>query len=1160
MQKREIAKLIKERVLVLDGAMGTQIQNLEIPESAWEGNEGCNELLNVTYAEGISKIHEAYLKAGADIIKTNTFGAIPWVLEDYDIGERSYELARAGAQIVKALCERYTTPQKPRFVAGDLGPGTKLPSLGHITYDEMYAGYRQAAKGLIDGGADLFLLETCQDPLQIKAALHACSDAAAQKGKTVPIMVSVTIELAGSMLIGTDAKTIAVIMEPFDILSLGFNCGTGPEQVAKHVKTLSEVWNRPISVHANAGLPQNRGGFTFYPMGPEEFTKQQKGFTEYDGVALLGGCCGTTPQHIKALSDAVVGIKPKPPTGSQPKALASLFETRDLIQNPPPFLIGERSNATGSKAFRKLLLAEDYEGTLSVAQQQVRYGAHGIDLSVGFAGRDESRDMEILASLYSQKVTLPLMLDSTQTAALEIGLKQVGGKPIINSVNLEDGIEKFDAVCSLAKHYGASLVCLTIDEVGMAKDRETKVKVAERIYQLATQKHGLDPRDLVFDLLTFTVGSGEEEYHTAAIETIEAIRTFHRMHPEVGFVLGISNISFGLDKHAREYLNSVFLHHCVEAGLTMAIVNVKNTIPLHKMGEEDIKVCEDLLFNRREEGDPLFRFIDHFSQVEAKSSDEEDAAFAKMTTREKLHKLLLDGDKERMLKLLPEAKEEIDPEEIVNVVLIDAMKEVGELFGSGKMQLPFVLQSAETMKAAVDFLNPYLPKKEKASQTTLVLGTVKGDVHDVGKNLVDIILTNNGFKVINIGIKADIEAFLKVVEEQHVDAIGMSGLLVKSTGVMLENLQFMKEKGIKLPVLLGGAALTGKFIDEYCRPAYDGPIFYCKDAFDGIVAMSRIEEGNFDTDLGTKKADLDVAVVKSKKPKEIPPLHEIKMPSREIAIPNPPFWGRRVLDAKVDEIAFDWINHKMLFNQRWGYVDKKLTKEARQKIENEKLWPLFEKMKREILQQKLLEPVTLYGYYPCRSEGDTLLIFDESEGWFHEDEINREPLEAVRERAKYRLTFPRQGRKPYRCLSDYFRSDRHDVVAFQLASAGPRFSVREQELYAAGEYSEYHHLHGISVELAEAIAEIIHKQIRLELNIAEKEGHSLRDVKMSRYHGCRYSFGYAACPDLAMNRELFEMLRPEAFGIELGETWQMHPEQTTSALVVHHPEALYFAV
>ncbi len=1160
MQKPNLRDLITEKVLVIDGAMGTQIQNLKIPQDAWEEKEGCNEILNVTLSYEIQKIHESYLKAGADIIKTNTFGAIPWVLDDYDIANRTYELARAGAELVKNAVRKYNSIEKPRYIAGDLGPGTKLPSLGHIEYDRMYEGYTIACEGLLDGGADLFLLETCQDPLQIKAALHACEDTAKKRGVDIPVMVSVTIELAGSMLIGTDVKTISVILEPFDILSLGFNCGTGPQQVQKHVKTLSSLWNRAISVHANAGLPQNRGGQTFYPMGPSEFTKFQKGFLEYDGVSVLGGCCGTTPQHIKALSEAVKDMSVKKPTGSQPKALASLFETRDLIQEPPPFLIGERSNATGSKAFRELLLAGDYEGTLSVALQQVRYGAHGIDLSVGFAGRDESDDMKILASLYSQKVTLPLMIDSTQTKSIETALKCVGGKPIINSVNLEDGMEKFDEISSLAKRFGASLVCLTIDEKGMAKDKERKIEVAKRIYELATKKHGLDPKDLVFDLLTFTVGSGDEEYHNAAIETIEAIREFHKMYPQVGFVLGVSNISFGLDKHAREYLNSVFLHHCVKAGLSMAIVNVKNTIPLHKMSKEQIEVCEDLLFNKREKGDPLFKFIDYFCGVEVKNRDDEDAAFNALSTKDKLHKLLLDGDKERMLQILKSAKEEIAPEEIVNVVLIDAMKEVGELFGSGKMQLPFVLQSAETMKAAVDFLNPFLPKKEKSVQTTLVLGTVKGDVHDVGKNLVDIILSNNGFKVINIGIKADIETFLDVVEKNHVDAIGMSGLLVKSTAVMLENLKYLKSKGISLPVLLGGAALTGKFVDEYCRKAYDGPIFYCKDAFDGIVSMSRIEEKNFDTDLGGDKKSFDIAVVKKKSQKDIPHHSKIKMPSRDIVIPTPPFWGRRVLDAKVDELAFEWVNHKMLFNQRWGYVNKKLTKEQRSKMENEKLWPLFEKMKKEILEQKLLDPVALYGYYPCRSDADTLLVFDESEGWFSDDEINKEPLEAVRDRAKYKFKFPRQMRKPYRCLSDYFRSDRHDVVAFQLASAGSKFTQKERELYKKGEYNHYHHLHGISVELAEAIAEIIHKQIRLELDIAENEGHSLRDVKMSRYHGCRYSFGYAACPELAMNKELFEMLKPEEFNIELGETYQMHPEQTTSALVVHHKEALYFAI
>ena len=1156
---KTLETLLKEKVLILDGAMGTQIQNLDIPEAVWEGNDGCNELLNVTYADAMIAIHAGYAKAGADIISSNAFGALPWVLDDYDIGERTYELAKAGAACAKKACEMYTSVEKPRFVAGELGPGTKLPSLGHITYDEMYAGYKVAASGLMDGGADLFLLETCQDPLQIKAALHACQDAMSEKGLKLPIMISVTIELSGAMLIGTDAKTIATIIEPFDVFSLGFNCGTGPEQVKKHVKTLSENWGKPISVHANAGLPQNRGGFTFYPMGPDEFTKHQLGFLEFDGVALLGGCCGTTPQHIKVLSDAVVGMTPKPATGHHDKALASLFETRDLIQEPAPFYIGERSNATGSKAFRELLLAENYEGTLSVAQQQVRAGAHGIDISVGFAGRDETKDMEIVGALYAQKVTLPLMIDSTQTAALEMGLKQVGGKPIINSVNLEDGIEKFNTVCRLAKRYGASLVCLTIDEVGMAKLTKDKVEQAERIYQLATKEHGLDPRDLVFDLLTFTVGSGDEEYFTAAVETIDAIVEFHKMHPEVGFVLGISNISFGLDKHAREYLNSVFLYHCVKAGLSMAIVNVKNTLPMHKIEEAERKVCEDLLFNNREKGDPLFAFIDHFSNVEAVDQGAEDEAFAKMSSPEKIHKLLIDGDKERMLALLETAKDEIDPTKIVNELLINAMKEVGEMFGSGQMQLPFVLQSAETMKASVDFLNPYLPKQEKTTQATLVIGTVKGDVHDVGKNLVDILLTNNGYKVINIGIKADLESFLKIDEEHQVDAFGMSGLLVKSTAVMLENLKEMKKMGITKPVLLGGAALTKKFIDEFCRPEYDGPIFYCRDAFDGIVAMSRIEEGNFDTNLGSDGDEKEV-VVKPKKEVVMPDFKDIKMPSRDNKVPNPPFWGRRVLGADVKEIAFDWINHKMLFAQRWGYIMKGKDKAYKEKFREDELWPLYENLKAEILEKKMFEPVALYGHFPCRSDGDSLLIFDESEGWFKDDEINREPLEVVRDRALYKLTFPRQQGKQFRCLSDYFHSDRHDLVSFTLASAGSIFSQVEGKLYEEGKFTDYHHLHGISVELAEATAEILHKQIRLELNIAEKEGHTLRDVKMRAYTGKRYSFGYPACPELSMNKELFALLKPEEFGVALGETFQMHPEQTTSALVVHHKEALYFAI
>ncbi|NLN12678.1 MAG: dihydropteroate synthase, partial [Arcobacter skirrowii] len=728
-----IEDLIQNRVLIIDGAMGTQLQAVDIESKFWQYEnkdlEGCNELLNLTAPHILETIYENYAISGANFISTNTFGSMPWVLDEYEIGHLSYELSKLAASSAKKICEKYSTKEDPKFVLASIGPGTKLPSLGHITYDSMYEGYKTMASGLVDGGTDVFLLETCQDPLQIKAALHALNDVA----PNIPIMVSVTIELNGTMLIGTDALTIAAILKPFNILSLGFNCGTGPIQVQKHVKALSEVSRFPISVHANAGLPQNKGGKTFYPMGPDEFTALQKEFLNINGVAFLGGCCGTTPEHIKTLSQAVKEMVPKKPSGFLKASLASLFNVVPLKQEPAPLLIGERSNATGSKAFRELLKANDYEGTLSVAQQQVRAGAHVIDVSVGFAGRDETGDMNKVVSLYSQKISLPLMPDSTQIKALEAALKQIGGRCIINSVNLEDGEEKFDEVCKLAKKFGAALVCLVIDEIGMAKTKQRKLEVAERIYNLCVNRHGFDPADLVFDMLTFTIGSGDDEYRTAGIETMEAIREFQTLHPEVGTTLGLSNISFGLSQNARIYLNSIYLDHCVKAGLTTAIVNVKHIIPLNKISPKDKKACDDLIFNNQENGDPLFKFIEHFSNVESQD-EQSDEEYQKMEPIEKVKKLLLDGDKERMIPLVLELKDTIAPELIVNEWLIDGMKIIGELFGSGQMQLPFVLQSAETMKATVDALNPYLPKQEKSTETTVVIGTVKGDVHDVGKN------------------------------------------------------------------------------------------------------------------------------------------------------------------------------------------------------------------------------------------------------------------------------------------------------------------------------------------------------------------------------------------------------------------------------------------
>jgi 5-methyltetrahydrofolate--homocysteine methyltransferase len=1162
-----IKSLLQERILVIDGAMGTQIQDLEVPAEAWIDDkgidqEGCNELLIDTAPDLLKRIHMRYAMAGADLIKTNTFGTMPWVLDEYQMGERAYELSKKGAVLVKEICDEYGTEASPKFVLGSIGPGTKLPSLGHIHYDEMYEGYKIVAQGLIDGGCDIFLLETCQDPLQIKAALHACEDANKARGVKLPIMVSVTIELSGSMLIGTDAQTVVTILEPFDILSLGFNCGTGPDQVKKHLKTLSELCSIPISVHANAGLPQNRGGYTYYPMGPDEFTQKQLEFTEFDGVSFLGGCCGTTPQHIQALQKAVSSLKPKAPSGGIEPSIASLFNTTELFQIPAPLLIGERSNATGSKAFRELILASDYEGTLTVGQAQVRDGAHCLDVNVEFAGRDGAKDMRAVMELYNQKIPLPLMPDATRPNTIEEALKCIGGKPIINSTNLEDGEEKFAEYCKLAKKYGAVLVCLVIDEEGMARDKESKVRIAKRMYELAVNVHGLEPKNLMFDMLAFTVGTGEEEDRLAGLHARDAIKELHEMYPEVGSTLGLSNISFGLEKNARFYLNSVFLHHCIQAGMTSVIINVKHIIPLAKMTEEDIAICEELLFTPDEKS--LFKFIDHFADtvVEDAGADE---AYEAMSDEEKIKKLLMDGDKERMIPLVEEARHEIPADTIVNEILIDAMKVVGELFGSGQMQLPFVLQSAETMKTTVDYLNPYLTKQEKETDTTLVIGTVKGDVHDVGKNLVDIILSNNGFKVVNIGIKCDLEQYLEVAKNQSIQAIGMSGLLVKSTAVMKENLETMAAQGIEIPVLLGGAALTRSFVDDFCRPIYKGPIFYCRDAFDGVIAMSRIEKYNEDPSVGLETrlaGDMVERQEKVKKEVIIPPFEEIKMPQK-VEIPTPPFWGRRVLQKEDLDLnmVFDWVNQKTVVKMHWGYKKGKMDKAEYEKLLEEKVYPAYERLKREFIENDLFDPTIIYGYYPCRSNDQELVLFDESEGWNIDANANREPLVNIVGRAVHTFTFPRQGRKPYRALSDFFRHERHDVIALTCVSAGAKFSAYEKELYDAGKYLEYNMVHGFSVELAEALAEVAHKQIRMDLGILrEDEGATLRDIRMRRYQGARYSFGYPACPDLEQSRIIFDLLKPEEFGIELSETFQIHPEQSTTALVVHHSKATYYAV
>jgi len=1128
-----IQDLLYKRYLIIDGATGTEIQKVDIEESLWCGVNGCNEMLNKSAPHILKNIHKSYLEAGADIIKTNTFGSFPWVLEEYGLVELSYELSFLGAKNAKdSIIE---SGKSEAFVAASLGPGTKLPSLRQIDFDTMKSGYKIALKGLIEGGADLILLETCQDPLQIKAALSACEESFIECGKRLPIMVSVTIELSGTMLIGTDIATLYAILEPYDLLSIGMNCGTGPDEALRHLRELSRISNKPISAHLNAGLPENRGGCTYYPMDDSLFYEANKPLFELPNLCLIGGCCGTGPSHIKAIKELSLKHTPKKNIGEYKPSIASLYQAIDLFQDPRPLLIGERSNATGSKAFRELLLAEDFEGALSVGQEQVGKGAHMLDVSVAFAGRDERGDMDRLIGLYSEKIPLPLMPDSTSSEALEVALKRIGGRAMINSANLEDGEEKFDKVCSLAKRYGAVLVCLSIDEKGMAKDRYRKVEVAKRMYERAINIHGLRPQDLVFDLLVFTIGSGDEEFFTAGVETIEAIRELHKLYPNCGSTLGLSNISFGLGKEARVVLNSIFLHHCVEAGLTSAILNPAHILPYFAIPKEDKDVTEALLFNNTGTKEPLITFINHF---ESKTPKKEEAINDNLTTTEKINRFLKEGRKDKMLKLLEEAKDEINPEDIINVHLIGGMKEIGELFGRGDMQLPFVLQSAEVMKASVDFLNPYLPKKEKQSSTKLVLGTVKGDVHDVGKNLVDIILSNNGYEVINIGIKAELSQFFDAIKEHNADAVGMSGLLVKSTQVMLENLKEMKKHGISIPVLLGGAALNKAFINDYCLGEYDGEILYCKDAFDGIKAMSCVESGDFSPFKNAK-----ILSEKNEDETEYLPVvpEDIEILNYGTP-PKPPFYGRRIFELEDKNLPFLWLNLGLLFKNRWGYQKKNLSKDEYANLMENSVKPEYERLKKRVIEEGIFEPKIVYGYYKCKRFGDELAIYDEKE-----NELER-------------ISLPRQNKAPHRSISDYFRDDEFDTIALSCVSAGAKFSEIESALYKEGKYHEYYLMHGLGAELAEALAEVIHKQIRIELGILQDEKDSLYDVKMQKYQGCRYSFGYPACPDLEGNGVLFNLLKPQELGITLSETFQIVPEQSTCALIVHHKDAKYFSI
>jgi 5-methyltetrahydrofolate--homocysteine methyltransferase len=1161
--------ILHEKILVFDGATGTHLQgqNLSADDFGGEKLAGCNEYLVVSKPSAVEKVHQDYLEAGCDIIETNTFGGTSIVLAEYDLAEKAYELNLKAAQIAKRIAQDYSVNGHQRFVAGSMGPGTKLPSLGHIGFKDLAKAYEIQASGLVDGGADLLCIETCQDVLQAKAALYGVFECFSRVKKKLPLIVSVTIESMGTMLLGTEISAALTSFEPYDIDIFGMNCATGPKEMSDHVRTLVETSPKPVFVMPNAGMPENIGGHAHYHLSPEEMARYLSHFVKDLGVAVVGGCCGTTPDHIRKVVEAVGGLAPKERSYEFIPGASSLYQSAPFRIDNPPVLIGERTNANGSKLFRDLLAQDDWEGLVAMGREQVKEGAHMLDVCAAYVGRDEQKDMHEIMSRFNKQVLLPLVIDSTESNVIEEALQHIGGKAVINSINMEDGEERINKIVPLCKKYGAAVIALTIDEQGMAKSAESKLAVARRIYELVVDKYGMKPHDLIFDTLTFTLGSGDEEFRRSAIETIQSIRLIKEEFPDAHTSLGISNVSFGLSPASRRVLNSVFLHYAIEAGLDMAIVHASKILPLYKIDEKGRELARQLIFDeRRFEGerenkrvvfDPLTEFMAYFSGSTKENKQEKTIAG---TIEERLKNRIIDGNKVGLNIDLDEARKKYPPLEIINTILLDGMKTVGDLFGSGQMQLPFVLQSAEVMKSAVAHLEQFMEKKEGTQKGTLILATVKGDVHDIGKNLVDIILTNNGYKVINLGIKCPVETMIHAMAEHKANAVGMSGLLVKSTLVMKENLEVLNEQNITVPVILGGAALTRRYVDQDLKSVYKGRVFYANDAFDGLRLMEQIATGKLEEkrndqgDDSQEKEDVDglvgseakIALMLAEDEKE-PKRSKIQ---RDVEIPSPPFWGSKVVEnISLDEV-FPYINETALIRGQWRVVRGKMLEQEYKKLLDESIYPVLEAQKLKIKKENLLRPRVVYGYFPCQSDGNDLIIYYPKE----EPQAGKEWL---------RFTFPRQKDDRYLCISDYFApvsSGKLDVVAFHMVSMGKDASEYSKKLFESDEYKDYLYFHGLSVEATEALAELWHKRIREELGIAKKDAMEIKRLFSQGYQGSRFSFGYPACPNLEDHVKLFKLLRPERIGVTLTEEFMLHPEQSTDAIIAHHPEARYFNI
>ncbi|MFI0016846.1 methionine synthase [Streptomyces griseus] len=1151
-----LREALATRVVVADGAMGTMLQAQDPTLEDFENLEGCNEILNVTRPDIVRSVHEEYFAVGVDCVETNTFGANHSAANEYEIADRIFELSESGARIAREVADEFGAKDgRQRWVLGSIGPGTKLPSLGHITYDILRDGYQKNAEGLLAGGSDALIVETTQDLLQTKSSIIGARRAMDALGVQVPLICSLAFETTGVMLLGSEIGAALTALEPLGIDLIGLNCSTGPDEMSEHLRYLARHSRTPLMCMPNAGLPVLTKDGAHFPLGPDGLADSQEHFVRDYGLSLIGGCCGTTPAHLKAVVDRARELTPTERDPRPEPGAASLYQHIPFRQDTAYLAIGERTNANGSKKFREAMLEARWDDCVEMARDQIREGAHMLDLCVDYVGRDGVADMAELAGRFATASTLPIVLDSTELPVLRAGLEKLGGRAVLNSVNYEDGDgpeSRFAQVSALAAEHGAALIALTIDEEGQARTVEHKVAIAERLIEDLTTNWGIRESDILIDTLTFTICTGQEESRGDGIATIGAIRELKKRHPDVQTTLGLSNISFGLNPAARVVLNSVFLDECVKAGLDSAIVHASKILPIARLEEEQVKVALDLIYDRRAEGyDPLQRLMELFEGVNMKSMKAGKAEeLMALPLDERLQRRIIDGEKNGLEADLDEALQTTPALDIVNNTLLEGMKVVGELFGSGQMQLPFVLQSAEVMKSAVAHLEPHMEKSDDEGKGTIVLATVRGDVHDIGKNLVDIILSNNGYNVVNLGIKQPVSAILEAAEEHRADVIGMSGLLVKSTVIMKENLQELNQRKMAadFPVILGGAALTRAYVEQDLHEIYEGEVRYARDAFEGLRLMDAL--------IGVKRGVPGAALPELKQrrvpKKDVAAVLEVEEPEGSVRsdvsitnpIPEPPFRGTRVIKGIPLKDYASWLDEGALFKGQWGL------KQARsgdgptyeELVETEGR-PHLRGWLDHLQSNNLLEAAVVYGYFPCVSKGDDLVLL-------HEDGSERT-----------RFTFPRQRRGRRLCLADFFRpeeSGETDVIGLQIVTVGSRIGEATAELFAANSYRDYLELHGLSVQLAEALAEYWHARVRSELGFGGEDPADVEDMFALKYRGARFSLGYGACPDLEDRAKIADLLQPERIGVHLSEEFQLHPEQSTDAIVIHHPEAKYF--